>query len=44
MKTQAEIGIMQPQVKEHEKSPEGRRGKEGEPFLAIGESMTLQTP
>ena len=30
--------------KEHPEPLTGRRGKEGEPFLAIGESMTLQTP
>ena len=43
-KIEAEIGVMQPQAKEHLEPPEAGRGKEGLFSRAFRGSMALQIP
>ena len=39
VKTEAEIGMMQPRAKEHPEPPQARRGKEGFSLRAFRESV-----
>lgn len=43
-KTEAVVGVMLPQAKEHLGLPEARRGKEGSSPRAFRESMALSKP
>lgn len=44
MNTEAEIGMMWSQAKDHQEPPEAERGKEGFPPTAFKGSVALPTP